>query len=38
MSRLLLGIVAGLVFGLLDVVLMLPLSFPDKSDCLLACC
>lgn len=30
MSRLLLGIVAGLVFGLLDVVLMLPLSFPDK--------
>jgi hypothetical protein len=25
-----LGIISGLVFGLLDVVLMLPMSFPDK--------
>ena len=30
MSRLVLGTIAGLVFGLLDVVLMLPMSFPDK--------
>ena len=30
MSRLLLGVVSGLVFGVLDVALMIPMSFPDK--------
>lgn len=30
MSRLMLGIISGLAFGLLDVLLMLPMSFPDK--------
>jgi hypothetical protein len=30
MSRVILGIVCGIAFGLLDAVLMLPMSFPDK--------
>ncbi|MGA8151947.1 MAG: hypothetical protein WB952_13425 [Terriglobales bacterium] len=30
MSRITLGIICGLAFGLLDCALMLPLSFPDK--------
>lgn len=30
MNRITLGIVCGLAFGLLDVALMLPMSFPDK--------
>jgi hypothetical protein len=30
MSRIILGIVCGIAFGLLDAVLMLPMSFPDK--------
>jgi hypothetical protein len=30
MSRIILGIVCGVAFGLLDAVLMLPMSFPDK--------
>ncbi len=30
MSRITLGIVCGIVFGLLDAALMLPMSFPDK--------
>src|SRR5579864_4850366 len=30
MNRITLGILCGLVFGLLDVLLMLPMSFPDK--------
>jgi len=34
MSRLKLGVIAGLMFGLLDVGLMLPLSFPDKGAAL----
>ena len=34
MSRLMLGIIAGLVFGLADILLMLPLSFPDKRAAL----
>jgi hypothetical protein len=29
-SRVHLGIVCGIVFGILDVLLMIPLSFPDK--------
>jgi hypothetical protein len=30
MSRVLLGVLLGLVIGALDVVMMLPLSFPDR--------
>lgn len=30
MSRITLGIVCGIAFGLLDAALMLPMSFPDK--------
>lgn len=30
MNRVTLGIVCGIAFGLLDAVLMLPMSFPDK--------
>ena len=31
MSKGVLGVIAGLIFGALDVGLMLPLSFPDKT-------
>lgn len=30
MNRVILGIICGLGFGLLDILLMLPMSFPDK--------
>ena len=30
MNRVILGVICGLGFGLLDVLLMLPMSFPDK--------
>ena len=30
MNRITLGIMCGIAFGLLDAVLMLPMSFPDK--------
>ena len=30
MNRITLGVVSGIAFGLLDAVLMLPMSFPDK--------
>ena len=36
MSRLGVGLVCGLIFGALDVALMLPMSFPDKRTALLA--
>jgi hypothetical protein len=36
MNRLALGVLLGLVFGAIDVALMLPLSFPDKRTALLA--
>lgn len=36
MSRVVFGIAAGLVFGALDVALMLPMSFPDKRTALAA--
>jgi hypothetical protein len=36
MSRLALSLVCGLVFGVVDVALMLPMSFPDKRTALLA--
>lgn len=35
MSRLMLGIVCGLVYGALSAASMLPLSFPDKRAALL---
>lgn len=31
MSKIVLGLIAGIVFGALDVGLMLPMSFPDKT-------
>jgi hypothetical protein len=36
MSKVILGLIAGVVFGALDVALMLPMSFPDKKTALLA--
>jgi hypothetical protein len=36
MSNLLLGVVAGLLFGAASVVMMLPMSFPDKPVALSA--
>ena len=35
MSRLLLGVVSGLAFGVVDVALMIPMSFPDKRAAML---
>ena len=35
MSKLVLGLIAGVVFGALDVALMLPMSFPDRTAALL---
>jgi len=35
MSKVILGLIAGIVFGVLDVGLMLPMSFPDKTTALL---
>src|SRR5438105_8722978 len=35
MSKVVLGVIAGLLFGVLDVGLMLPMSFPDKTTALL---
>jgi hypothetical protein len=36
MSSVLLGIAAGIVFGVASVAMMLPMSFPDKSVALSA--
>ena len=35
MNPLLLGLIVGLVVGVVDVLLMLPMSFPDKTTALL---
>jgi hypothetical protein len=35
MSKVILGLICGLVFGAIDVALMLPMSFPDKRTALL---
>ena len=32
MNRILLGIVVGILFGIIDVLLMIPISFPDAAD------
>ena|SRR5579862_8031381 len=34
MNRITLGIICGLAFGLLDIALMMPMSFPDKRAAL----
>lgn len=36
MSRLMLGVVCGLVFGIVDICIMLPMSFPDKRAAITA--
>jgi hypothetical protein len=35
MSRIYLGVICGLVFGILDAAMMIPLSFPDKRAAML---
>jgi len=36
MSRVLLGVISGLVFGAIDIGIMLPMSFPDKRAAITA--
>jgi len=36
MTKLILGLVAGLIFGILDVLLMIPISMNDKPIAMLA--
>jgi hypothetical protein len=36
MSRFMLGVVCGLVFGAIDIGIMLPMSFPDKRAAITA--
>lgn len=36
MSRITLGLVCGLVFGVIDIGIMLPMSFPDKTAAITA--
>ena len=36
MSRVAVGLIAGLIFGAVDVALMLPMSFPNKRTALVA--
>jgi hypothetical protein len=36
MSRLVLGVVCGLVFGAVDIAIMLPMTFPDKRAAITA--
>jgi len=36
MSRLMLGVVCGLIFGVIDIAIMLPMSFPDKRAAITA--
>ena len=36
MSRALLGVICGLVFGAIDIGIMLPMSFPDKKAAITA--
>lgn len=36
MSRILLGVICGLVFGAIDIAIMLPMSFPDKRAAITA--
>lgn len=36
MPRILLGVICGLVFGAIDIGIMLPMSFPDKKAAITA--
>ena len=36
MSRITLGVICGLVFGAVDIGIMLPMSFPDKRAAIMA--
>lgn len=36
MSRILLGMICGLAFGVIDVGIMMPMSFPDKKAAITA--
>src|SRR6201989_865810 len=36
MSRVILGVICGLVFGVIDIGIMLPMSFPDKRAAITA--
>jgi len=36
MSRITLGLICGLVFGAVDIAIMLPMSFPDKRTAITA--
>jgi hypothetical protein len=36
MSRILLGVICGLIFGAIDITIMLPMSFPDKKAAITA--
>jgi len=36
MPRILLGVICGLVFGMIDIAIMLPMSFPDKRAAITA--
>src|SRR5260370_37467575 len=36
MSRIVLGVICGLVFGAIDIGIMLPMSFPDKRAAITA--
>jgi len=36
MSRIVLGIICGLVFGAIDIGIMLPMAFPDKKAAIMA--
>ena len=36
MSRLVLGVICGLLFGAIDIGIMLPMSFPDKRAAIAA--
>ena len=36
MSRIMLGVVCGLVFGAIDICIMMPMSFPDKRAAITA--
>lgn len=35
MNKMLLGLIAGLVFGVIDVLIMIPLKMPDKNRAML---
>jgi hypothetical protein len=36
MSNVMVGVIAGLIFGAVDVALMIPMTFPDKRTAMIA--